>query len=71
MNVKIFFLFVGVAFFISCEKHVCTCKEYKGENIIKIYDKTIKDMATCEELNTVKCMQGDTVYVICGDSNPL
>lgn len=71
MNVKILFLFVGVILFISCEKHVCTCKEYKEEKRIKEYEKTIKDMSTCEELNTVKYMQGDTIDVICGDSNPL
>lgn len=71
MKVKVF-LFIGVIFsFACCEKHVCNCREYKGEQIINEYEKEISPTLSCDELNKIKYIDCDTIQVICGDSNPL
>ncbi|MDD3280848.1 MAG: hypothetical protein PHC83_04675 [Bacteroidales bacterium] len=57
--------------FISCEEHVCTCKEYKEDAIIKEYEKSINNPLMCEEFNTEKVCDEDTIFVICGEKNPL
>ncbi len=71
MKINVILLLLYVTIFISCEEHVCTCKEYKGETIINEYEKNINNPLICEEFNTKKIVGEDTINVICGEKNPL
>jgi len=65
MKINTILLLLCVFLFVSCEEHECTCKEYKGETIINEYEKSIDNPQMCEEFNTKKITEEDTIYIIC------